>query len=99
MGWTLLYWAVDIGNVTIVEYLLDAGADPNARGDTETVLCRAISKGIVTSVGDLVRAGADVNANCEYQIADRSDWTPLVLATNRNQTSIVRILVDAGARR
>ncbi len=99
MGWTLLYWAVDIGNVSIVKALLDAGSDPNFRGETETVLCHAISKRSVTSVGHLVNAGANVNANCEYEVADKSDWTPLVMAANMNQTSIVRILVEAGAQR
>ena len=98
MGWTLLYWAVDIGNVSVVGALLEAGADPNAREDTETVLCRAISKRSVASVSDLVEAGADVNANCEYESPERADLTPLIMAANQEQVTIVQILVDAGAR-
>ena len=94
MGWTLLYWAVEIGNTTVVKTLLDAGANPNFKGDTETVLCRAISRGSVTSVSYLVEAGADVNANCD----EMSNLTPLQLATEKRLSAIVEILA-AGARR
>ena len=91
--------AVDIGRTSIVKALLDAGANPNERGDTETVLCHAISKSNVTSVSDLVEAQADVNANCGYESAERSELTPLQMAVNEEEVSIVKILADAGAMR
>ena len=99
MGWTLLYWAVEIGNNSVVKALLDAGANPNSREDTETVLCHAISKGSVTSVRYLVEAAADVNAKCEYESPERADLTPLIMAVNQELVSIVQILVDAEDQR
>ena len=97
LGWTPLYMAVFYNRTEIVGILVDAGADPNARGDTETVLCHAISYNRVESVEVLVEAGADVNANCGHGDS-RSDWTPLLVATFYNRSSIVKILVDAGAK-
>ena len=91
--------AVDLGHISIVKALLDAGANPNERGDTETVLCHAISKKNVTSVFYLVEAEADVNANCGYESAERSELTPLQMAVNEELVSMVKILVDAGANR
>ena len=90
--------AVFYNRTEIVGILVDAGADPNARGDTETVLCHAISYNRVESVEVLVEAGADVNANCGHEDS-RSEWTPLLVATFYNRSSIVKILVDAGAKR
>ena len=99
-GKTLLYIAVEYDRIEIVGILVDAGADPNARGDTdETVLCLGISYDRVESVGILVKAGVDINANCGYKESGRSEWTPLYAATYYDRSSIAKILVDAGARR
>ena len=92
--------AVYYQRTSIVKILVDAGANPNAKGDTETVLCNATYYNArVESVGILVQAGADVNANCGYASEERSDWTPLYVATYLGRSSIVKILVDAGALR
>ena len=98
-GWTPLYMAVYYARNDIVRILVDAGANPNASGDTETVLCNATYYARVESVGILVEAGADVNANCGYASEERSDWTPLYVATYLGRSSMVKILVDAGALR
>ena len=99
MGLTPLDIAVNHGDYAIARALLDADANPNVTRDTGTVLCRAVDRGLYAVVEILVEAKADINANCDFESSEMSNLTPLRLATEKRQSAIVEILVDAGARR
>ncbi len=75
-GWTPLDWASRGGHDTVVQQLLDAGADANAKGeDGWTPLYWASRGGHDTVVQQLLNAGADANVKDEY------GWTPLYWAS------------------
>ncbi len=88
-----LYLAAGEGRVEVVRYLLDEGADVNARekfGDT--ALTEAVFNGQLAAVKELLLRGADVNA-----IADGG--TALDIAINRNHSAIADLLRHRGARK
>ena len=73
--------------------LLDAGADPNARGDHGiTPLATAARAGAMDAIALLVRRGADPNLRCGV-----NGWTPLMHAIHKSQTGSLRALIAAGA--
>ena len=78
MGMTFLYWAVDSRNITIVQELLSAGANINARSGpaSRTALHQAVRDGDVKLVRFLLRHGADTKARTTH------GRTPLDYATN-----------------
>lgn len=77
----------------IVKFLIDRGADANVRDDQKaTPLFRALIHGhTVETIALLLDHGADVNATIGEQ------RTPLELAIERNEVSIVQLLIDRGA--
>ncbi len=94
-GWTALVYSAARGDSEAVQALLDAGADAD-RSNREA--SRGLTPLIYTARGGhpvtariLLGAGADVNA-------DRGGMTPLKMATSRDQTSMVQLLQEAGAR-
>ena len=78
-----------------LDYLLQAGADPNARNDEDdlrTPLHRAARSSYTSEcVERLVQAGADPNAR------DAAGWTPLQLALTTREPEAVAALLQAGA--
>jgi ankyrin repeat protein len=88
-----LYLAAGEGRLEVVRYLLDQGADVNAREQFgDTALTEAVFNGQLAAVKELLFRGADVNA-----IGDGG--TALDLAFNRNQTAIADLLKHRGAKR
>lgn len=61
-GVTALIWASQFGHEKVVQMLLDAGADVNAKGQNGTALYAASQCGHEKIVRILVDRGADVNA-------------------------------------
>lgn len=83
------------GNLLIVNLLLEANADP----DTElygrgSAILHACLAGHVDVVRALIAAGADISSHQPGY----NNSTPLELACSMGQTTIVRLLLDAGVQ-
>lgn len=82
----------------VIERLIQAGADVNASDKYRgTVLKHAITRFPYSlpleTIQSLIKAGADVNA------PDQNGQTPLMLAEMLKQTELVKVLINAGAKR
>uniref|UniRef100_A0A8C8ICI8 Ankyrin repeat family A protein 2 n=1 Tax=Oncorhynchus tshawytscha TaxID=74940 RepID=A0A8C8ICI8_ONCTS len=91
-GFTPLMWAAAHGQIAVVEFLLQNGADPNllAKG-RESALSLACSKGYTDIVKMLIDCGVDVN---EY---DWNGGVPVLYAVHGNHLRCVEILLESGA--
>lgn len=91
-GYTPLHYAATGGHTDVIEVLLDAGADVNARGSRgETPLLLAASKGNVEVVELLIDNGADVNQ------PGSDKRTPLHKAAMVGDLEVVKALLKGGA--
>jgi ankyrin repeat protein len=88
----LLFAAIENGRVDVVEFLLEHGANIDARGTTgQTILHKVLSRSqrdLVGIVKFLLKHGADVN------VQDDALQSPLHLAEVRCELEVVQILVD-----
>lgn len=93
--------ACQVGDVDMVELLLNSGISPNTRETAKwTALHTAAYGGHLESVKLLVERGADVNARL-YRIRRRSKrltygWMPLHSAALRGHVEVARYLLDGG---
>ena len=84
--------AAEQGDIAKLQFLLDRGADINARdADNRSPLMLAVTHSRTKVVELLLAHGADANA------ADRSGATPLQAAVSTHQTAIAATLRAAGA--
>ena len=84
--------AAEQGDIAKLQFLLDRGADINARdADNRSPLMLAVTHSRTKVVELLLAHGADANA------ADRSGTTPLQAAVSTHQTAIAATLRAAGA--
>lgn len=92
-GTTALEHAVRNANREMVQFLLSAGADPNAT-DTggQTVLMELDEDATVDLVWDLINSGAKVN------LQDESGNTALMQLASSKNVEVIKALLDAGAR-
>ncbi len=91
-GETPLMAASRLGAAKIVDALLAAGADPNARGEVTALHLAASHDAIATA---LIAAGADLDAASTARNGAGS--TPLMAAVLANTLPVVKRLVEAGA--
>lgn len=90
--WTPLLTAANRGEIKAVRRLFQAGANVHAGKDD--VLCYACeNKNSLELVGLLLEAGATVNV-----VGGHRRSTPLHVATEHDQTKVVRRLLQAGAK-
>ena len=88
-----LSYAAGNGHLDVVQVLLRAGADVNAKDDNDgyTALMSAAANGHNYIIKILVAAGADLETR------DKTDETALILAATLNSPDTVQALIDEGA--
>ena len=92
-GRTPLHLAARDGHKDIIETLLAADADVNVKDiDGHTALIESIKSGCIDNVQLLIDNGADTS------FTDRYNQTPLFIATDRGEESIVRLLLELGSQ-
>jgi ankyrin repeat protein len=87
--------AAERGKIELVQLLLEAGADVNAREPetSATALEKAIRQCNIEMVQFLIEKGADVNVTESY-----FDYKRVIeLAVEKNNTRLVQVLINAGA--
>jgi len=86
---------LESGNLELIEYLLQAGADPNLMSTPDfsksTSLHHATQESLNPLLHLLVRYGANVNTQ------DDQGWTPLMIAADRGNAEAVTTLLTAKA--
>jgi len=99
-GWTALLGAGAEGHESIVQLLLDHGADADARSyDNASAMHAATVYGHAGTVRQLLAAGAD-GLSGVFGIGpfDGGWWDPIKLAANNGDGEILQLLADSGAR-
>ena len=87
-GWTPLALAAFFGHAAAIEFLLEGGADFNAKSRNamgNLPIHAAAAGGHTAAVAALLAGGADVNA------VDDRGWTPLALASQNGSQEIVEV--------
>ena len=92
-GDTALHIAAKRADAPWMKFLLDAGANPEARdGSGDTALIQAVVRNCRDCVITLIAYRADVNNNNE------AGETPLIKAVQLRNNLLVRTLLESGAR-
>ena len=91
-GTTALHWAVYNDDLTLVQRLLEAGAEPNAANDYgATPLSEAAVAANTAVIEALLEAGADART------AGKDGETPLMVIARSNNVDAARLLLEHGA--
>ncbi|XP_043909846.1 DNA-binding protein RFXANK [Protopterus annectens] len=91
-GFTPLMWAAAFGEIAVVRYLLDKGADPSILAmERESALSLASNGGYTDIVTILLEKGVDIN------VYDWNGGTPLLYAVRGNHVKCVEALLAHGA--
>ncbi|KAM4629733.1 DNA-binding protein RFXANK isoform 1-T1 [Polymixia lowei] len=91
-GFTPLMWAAAFGEIAVMEFLLEKGADPKTIAwERESALTLACSGGFVDIVKSLLGHDVDIN------IYDWNGGTPLLYAVRGNHIRCVEALLGKGA--
>ena len=88
-GKTVLHWAIQGGNLSLVEKLLGLNADPNVRDrEWQTPFLLALNMNRKDILECLMRAG------CDITVTDRSFNTALHLASINGHPNMIQLLLD-----
>jgi len=100
-GQTPLFCAAKQGQVQIVKYLLDCGANSNVQNHYGvSALWIPAQKGMLNVVELLINAGADTQIAPFGHLADElniAGWTPLYAAMKTREFDVVKFLLKRGA--
>ena len=88
---SILHYAIDSGNVSLLEAVLALGADVNENADGFPALHTAIDASRVSVVEALLQRGADPNVRMI------NDYTPLHLAADKSDLGAVEMLLRYSA--
>ena len=95
---TLLFQVIpesaEKGSFTLVKELLKAGASPSAQYAGLTPLLLAVANGDPDIVKELIMAGAPVHVK---EVHSTQVVGPVMIATMMNNTSVMQVLLQAGA--
>ncbi|XP_038070828.1 fibronectin type 3 and ankyrin repeat domains 1 protein-like [Patiria miniata] len=93
-GSTAMHWAVDGGNVALIQSMIADGASVNQKGWgsgwTPLLRCAAMA-------GDPNVARVLINAGAEVNVKDKDGKTPLMIASLNGHVTLVQLLVEKGA--
>ncbi|MBI3650783.1 MAG: ankyrin repeat domain-containing protein [Acidobacteria bacterium] len=92
-GWTPLMRAAQSHHTTVIQILLDNGANPNVSEDIRgmNALLLAVESKNLSSALVLLNHNANVNT------PNRGGYTPLMLAVQSGEVEMVQLLIDRGA--
>ena len=91
-GFTSLYLVVEEGKLDVVKFLIEKGANVNAKCKNDyTPLCIAAEKGKLDVVKFLIEKGANVDKK------NKNGWTPLHVAAKEGILDVVKYLTENGA--
>ena len=91
-GVSVLFYAVQYGNLPLVKLLVEKGCDVNEQlSNLYTPLMYAVRNNRIEVVKFLLENGADM------EIADKEGWTPLIIAAVSRYFPIMRLLIEKGA--
>lgn len=93
-GWTPLMEAAEKASVNIMELLLDNGANTKLANKGG---CTALHNAVCTRKVEVVSLLLRRMDKEDIDIQDSNGWSPLMEAADDGQTSIMRLLCDAGA--
>ncbi len=93
LGYSPLGMAIDRGHIDLVQFLLDAGANPHTGSLTTTALGLAAERGEAEMIQLLLPRGVDVN-----EPVGQDGWTALLSAIKNGHRAVVQLLVTAGAK-
>ncbi|KAF5986977.1 ankyrin protein [Fusarium bulbicola] len=98
---TPLSYAAEQGYETVIELLIDNGADKDSRGtgkyehEGRTPLSFAAEKGHEAAVRTLINRGACLHLACDTEFG--RGWTPLSYAAQCGHMAVVTLLLESGA--
>ena len=91
LDWTPITYAINVGNIKMINLLFEKGANPNLSSEeSHSPLNSAIYEGKKEIVTLLIQNGANVN------LVDGVSWSPISVAVERNNIEILEILIDRG---
>ncbi|EPY29166.1 hypothetical protein STCU_04692 [Strigomonas culicis] len=92
-----IHWAVLSGDKTIVELLLQNGADVNAPSDEKGSFLGYTAAHFAAAKGDLGVLEVLANYNANWSQPSVDGWTPLHVATFKSKHAAMRFLLEHGS--